>query len=200
MKTDLFSRRDAFPKLQWLLAVCITVSGSAASGNYAASQTQARTAGGTPLKIGFVDSQIIIQQYPEAQEAQKKIQASIERWQTQLDTMIRAHQSRVEEYDKKKAMLNEAAKLAEEQKLLEQQQKILEFRNKKFGQGGELQELQERTMTPVRQKILKAIEVVAAEEGMSFIFDKGAEVPVLLHGDNKYDVTFKVLDRLKRGK
>jgi len=97
-------------------------------------------------------------------------------------------------------MLNEAAKLAEEQKLLEQQQKILEFRNKKLGQGGELQELQEKIMTPVRQKILKAIESVATEEGMSFIFDKGAEVPVLLFGDNKYDVTFKVLDRLKRGK
>ncbi len=168
--------------------------------NSAAGQTQPRTERTTTMKLGFVDSQVIIQQLPEAQEAQRKIQSSLDLWQSQLDTMAKAYQTRLEDYDKKKAMLNEAAKLAEEQKLLEQQQKILEFRNKKLGQGGELQELQEKIMTPVRQKILKAIESVAAEEGMSFIFDRGAEVPVLLFGDNKYDVTFKVLDRLKRGK
>jgi len=168
--------------------------------NSAAGQTQPRTERTTTTKLGFVDSQVIIQQLPEAQEAQRKIQSSLDLWQSQLDTMAKAYQTRLEDYDKKKAMLNEAAKLAEEQKLLEQQQKILEFRNKKLGQGGELQELQEKIMTPVRQKILKAIESVATEEGMSFIFDKGAEVPVLLFGDNKYDVTFKVLDRLKRGK
>jgi Skp family chaperone for outer membrane proteins len=55
-------------------------------------------------------------------------------------------------------------------------------------------------MSPVKDKIIKAIQSVAKEEGMSFVFDKGAEVPVLLFGDAKFDVTFKVLDRLKRGK
>jgi outer membrane protein len=152
------------------------------------------------LKLGYVDSQVIIQQFPEAVEAQKKIQASLQNWQEQIDTMAKAYQSRLEDYDKKKAMLNDQAKLAEEQKLLAEQQKIVDFRNKKLGQGGEFQQLQEKNMTPVKEKILKAIEVVAKEEKMSFVFDKGADVPVLLYGDRAFDVTFKVLDRLKRGK
>lgn len=152
------------------------------------------------LKLGYVDSQAIIQQYPEAQEAQKQIQSKLSMWQDQIDTMAKAYQSRLEEYDKKKAMLNDQAKLAEEQKLLAEQQKIVEFRNKKLGQGGELPQLQEKIMTPVKDKIIKAIGAVAKEEGMSFVFDKGAEVPVLLYGEPKFDVTFKVLDRLKRGK
>jgi outer membrane protein len=152
------------------------------------------------LKLGFVDSQVIIQQYPEAVEAQKKIQASLQGWQDQIDTMARAYQSQLEDYDKKKAMMNDQAKLAEEQRLLSEQQKIVDFRNKKLGQGGELQQLQEKIMTPVKDKILKAIEVVAKEEKMSFVFDKGADVAVLLYGDRAFDVTFKVLDRLKRGK
>jgi outer membrane protein len=152
------------------------------------------------LKLGFVDSQVIIQQYPEAVEAQKKIQASLQGWQDQIDTMAKAYQSQLEDYDKKKAMMNDQAKLAEEQRLLAEQQKIVDFRNKKLGQGGELAQLQDKIMTPVKDKILKAIEIVAKEEKMSFVFDKGADVAVLLYGDRAYDVTFKVLDRLKRGR
>jgi outer membrane protein len=152
------------------------------------------------LKLGYVDSQVIIQQFPEAQEAQQKIESSLKQWQAEIDTMAKVYQTRLEEYDKKKAMLNEQAKLAEEQKLLEQQQKILDYRNRKLGQGGELQQLQDKTMTPVRDKIIKAIGAVAKEEGMSFVFDKGAEVPVLLFGEARFDITFKVLDRLKRGR
>jgi len=152
------------------------------------------------LKLGYVDSQVIIQQFPEAVEAQKKIQSSLQSWQEQIDTMAKAYQTQLEDYDKKKAMLNDQAKLIEEQKLLAEQQKIIDFRNKKLGQGGELQQLQDKIMSPVKDKILKAIESVAKEEKMSFVFDKGAEVPVLLYGDRAFDVTFKVLDRLKRGK
>ncbi|MGA9364851.1 MAG: OmpH family outer membrane protein [Bacteroidota bacterium] len=152
------------------------------------------------LKLGYVDSQVIIQQFPEAVEAQKKIQASLQSWQDQIDTMAKTYQNRLADYDKKKAMLNDQAKLGEEQKLLAEQQTIVDFRNKKLGQGGELQQLQDKTMSPVKDKILKAIEAVAKEEKMSFVFDKGADVPVLLYGERSFDITFKVLDRLKRGK
>jgi outer membrane protein len=152
------------------------------------------------LKLGYVDSQVIIQQFPEAVEAQKKIQGSLQSWQDQIDTMAKTYQNRLADYDKKKAMLNDQAKLSEEQKLLAEQQSIVDFRNKKLGQGGELQQLQDKIMSPVKDKILKAIEVVAKEEKMSFVFDKGADVPVLLYGDRSFDITFKVLDRLKRGK
>ena len=65
------------------------------------------------LKLGYVDSQAIIQQLPEAQDAQKRIQSSLEQWQAQIDTMAKAYQTHLEEYDKKKTMMNDQAKLAE---------------------------------------------------------------------------------------
>ena len=179
--------------LAWVIAFMV-INGSAVA------QTASKSERDPALKLGYVDSQVIIQQYPEAQEAQKKIQASLQLWQAQLDTMVRSYQSHFEDYDKKKAMMNEQAKLAEEQKLLAEQQKINDFRSQKLGQDGELAQLQERVMTPVKDKILKAIEAVAKEEGMSFVFDKGSELAVLLYGAEKFDVTFKVLDRLKRGR
>jgi outer membrane protein len=50
----------------------------------------------------------------------------------------------------------------------------------------------------VKKKIYAAIEKVAKEEGMQFIFDKSGDI-LLLYADEAFDITFKVLDSLKRG-
>ncbi len=48
---------------------------------------------------------------------------------------------------------------------------------------------------PVKDKVIKAIEDLAKELKYNFIFDKADGV--LLFGDKEYDLTFKVLDKLK---
>ena len=47
--------------------------------------------------------------------------------------------------------------------------------------------------------MLKAIETVAREEGASFVLDKVSEATIVLYADAKFDLTYKVIDRLKRG-
>ena len=91
-----------------------------------------------------------------------------------------------------------AAKDAEQQRLQDMRQKALDFQNQKLGQNGEAQQLRDKKLAPIRDKILKAIEAVAKEEGFSFVFDKANDI-LLLYADSKYDLTYKVLDRLKRG-
>ena len=49
---------------------------------------------------------------------------------------------------------------------------------------------------PIKQKI----ETVAKEEGMQFVFDKTEQAAILLYADSAYEITYKVLDKLKRGK
>jgi outer membrane protein len=46
---------------------------------------------------------------------------------------------------------------------------------------------------------MEAIGQVAQDEGMSFIFDKTGDV-LLLYADESYDMTYKVLDKLRRQK
>jgi outer membrane protein len=54
-------------------------------------------------------------------------------------------------------------------------------------------------MKPVKEKIFKAIDEVSKEESMQFVFDKAGDV-ILLKADPQFDITYKVLDLLKRGK
>ena len=54
---------------------------------------------------------------------------------------------------------------------------------------------QNELFEPVKDKITKTIESVAKEMKINFVFDKADGT--MLYGDKKYDITFKVLDKLK---
>lgn len=151
------------------------------------------------LKIGFVDSDVIFQQYPEAQEVQKKLDAMIRGWQDEIDRMTQEYQTNLQDYQQKQALMTEPAKQKTEQDLISLRQKILDYQNQKLGQNGELSQQQDKLLGPVKEKIIKAIEEVAKEESFHFILDRNDQFLIVLYGDARFDVTFKVLDRLKRG-
>lgn len=151
-------------------------------------------------KTGFVNSAKIFQEVPEAKEAQKKIDALTKPYQDSLEAKQRSLQGKYEEYQKKEALMTDAAKKSAQQELLELERGYNEYRLEKFGSDGELAKQTEKILAPLKEKILKAIERVAKEEKYSFIFDQTEQIKVLLYGDAAHDLTYKVIDRLKRGK
>ena len=151
-------------------------------------------------KVGFVNSTKIFREFPEAQDAQKKLDAVIKPLQDELEAKQRELQQKYEEYQKKEGLMNETAKKAEQQQLIELEQKLNAFKYEKFGDDGALAKEQEKLLEPIKKKILTAIERVAKEEKYAFVFDQTEQVKVLLYGDAAHDLTFKVIDKLKRGK
>ena len=146
-------------------------------------------------KIGFVISPKIFQELPEAMEAQKRLQSLEKPLQDSLTAMAQDIQVRIEEYQKKETMMNDAAKRTATQEIQDMQRRATEWSEMK---RRELLDQQEKILNPVREKIRKAIEAVAKEEKYAFVFDKN-ETETLIYGDAANDLTFKVLDRLKRG-
>lgn len=152
------------------------------------------------LKIGYVDSQIILTQLPEAIKAQSDLDALTKKWSDQLDSLTLSYQQLLTDYQKQAQTMTDEQKLAKQQELIAMEQKILGFRNQKFGQpNGEIYMKQEEIFEPVKKKIYAGIEQVAKSEGMQFVFDKSGDI-LLLYADAAFDITFKVLDNLKRGK
>jgi outer membrane protein len=151
-------------------------------------------------KIGYVNSSKIFQELPAAQDAQRRIDALGKPIQDSLETMQRDLQARYEDYQKREALLNEAAKKTEQQKLIDLERRMNEFRVAKLGNDGELAHETEKLLAPLRERIKNAINTVAKEEKYSFVFDKTESIQILLYGDPAHDITFKVIDRLKRGK
>jgi outer membrane protein len=151
-------------------------------------------------KIGYVNSQTILEQYPAAIKAKSDLDAIVAKWRQEADSMQTALQQFYADYQKQANTMTPEKQRESQQKLVMKDQEIQQFQQQKFGQpNGEYYQKENQIMGPVKQKIFEAIEKVAKEEGLNFVFDKTGDV-VLLYADADTDITFKVLDKLKRGK
>lgn len=156
-------------------------------------------AGAQTLKLGYVDSQKIFEGLPEAQRAQKDLDSKLQAWQDSLESMSANFQTQYELYQAQQGTMSDAANKSKQQELLKLQNEIQEYRAKKFGQSGEAAVLRSKMLAPLQEKVLKAIDEIAKEEKLHFVFDKIQDASIILYADSKFDYTFKVLDRLKRG-
>ena len=147
------------------------------------------------MKIGWVNSQAIMDKLPEAQDAQKQIDNLVAEWQSELAKMQNDWQKKYEEYDKKKLILTDQLRAQSEKELQDLDKKIADYRNKKFGQNGELFQKQNDLMKPVQNKIFKVIEDIAKEDNYDYVFDKSGDI-LLMYTNDKYDLTTKVFERL----
>lgn len=147
-------------------------------------------------KIGWISSQAIMDKLPEAQEAQRQLDAIVAGWQTELSTMQADWQKKFDDYDKKKLILTEQGRAAAEKELQEMDKKIADFRTKKFGQNGELFQKQNELMKPVQDKVFKAIQDIAKEDNFDYVLDKSGQI-LLVYANDRFDLTQRVLERLK---
>jgi outer membrane protein len=156
----------------------------------------AAATGQTP-RVGFVNSAKIFQEIPEARAAEKQLEAFAKPVQDSLAMMQKSIEERIDEYQKKEAMMTETAKRTAQQEIQSLSGQARDYAQRK---DTELAQHREKVLGPLKDKVLKAIERVAKEERYTFVFDQTEQVQVLLYGDPNHDLTFKVIDKLKRGK
>ena len=161
---------------------------------------QTTPATNSALKIGYVDSEVILAQYPEAIKAKSDLDGLVAKWKKDVDSMTTDLQKSYTDYQKQAQTMKKEELQKVQQTLAQKDQALQQYKDQKFSQpNGEYFQRQDQVMKPVKEKIFKAIDEISKEEGMQFVFDKAGDV-VLLHADPQFDITYKVLDRLKRGK
>ncbi len=147
------------------------------------------------LKIGYIDSDTIMKKLPDAQDAQKKLDNIIQEWQDELKKIKREWKTKYDDYEKKKLTMSPQRRAEVEKELVSLENKISDFREKKFGANGELFKKEDEIMKPVQNKIFNAIQEVAKEEDLDFVFDRSGDI-LFLYAKEKYDITNLVLDKL----
>lgn len=146
------------------------------------------------LKIGYTTPDYILGLMPES----KQIQAELESQSKQFQNMIDAKQKELEilaaDAQQNAASWDElirAEKEREYQSVLEGLQRFQQEAQQK------IQQKQQELLKPVYEKIGKAIEDVAKENGYTHVFNLGTVgIDVLLYGRQEDDVTNLVLKKL----
>ncbi len=152
------------------------------------------------VRIAHVNSEIILRELPEAQQVRKELETTIKMWQDELEKMGKELQDGFEDYQKKQALLDPKAKAEKEKSLQDLQQRAREYQFQKFDtREGEAVKLREKKFAPIQERVMNVIEQVAKADGFNYVFDKLEAATNLLYADPKFDLTYKVIDQLKRG-
>jgi outer membrane protein len=148
------------------------------------------------LKIGYVDSDTIMDKLPDAQDAQQKLDVMIKDWQTELNKLEKNWKDKYDDYEKRKLIMSDQTRAEVESELVKLEEKMNDYRQKKFGANGELFQKQEEVMKPIQNRIFDTIKKVAEEQDLDFVFDRSGDI-LFLYAKPEYDITNLVLEKLK---
>jgi outer membrane protein len=148
------------------------------------------------MKIGYVDSDAIMDKLPDAQDAKQKLDVLVQEWQGELNKIENTWKTKYDDYEKRKLIMTDQSRAELEAELVKLEKQISEYREKKFGTNGEMFQKQDELMKPVQNKVFSAIKEVALEEDYDYVFDRSGDI-LLLYAKDKYDITVKVLNKLK---
>ena len=147
-------------------------------------------------KIGYVDSDAIMDKLPDAQDAKQKLDVFVQEWQAELNKIENTWKTKYDDYEKRKLIMTDQSRAELEAELVKLEKQISDYREKKFGTSGEMFQKQDELMKPVQNKVFSAIKEVAQEEDYDYVFDRSGDI-LLLYAKDKYDITVKVLNKLK---
>lgn len=146
-------------------------------------------------RFGYVDTDYILQNLPEYNQAQQRLKTQTEQWNREIV-------NRQNNLDKIQAdFLNEKVLLTEDQikkqqEIIDTEQKeIKQLQEKRYGQSGDLIVLRKSLVKPIQDQIWIAVKEVAEKRNYGFIFDKGSDL-IMVYTDPKFDISREVLLQL----
>lgn len=148
------------------------------------------------LKIGYIDSDAIMDNLPDVQDARQKLDALIQEWQSELTKLESDWKTKYDDYEKRKLIMTDQLRSETEASLVQLETQIAQYREKKFGTNGELFQKQDELMKPVQNKIFVALKEIAEADDYDYVFDRSGDI-MILFAKEKYDLTSQVLEKLK---
>ena len=148
------------------------------------------------LKIGYIDSDAIMDNLPDVQDARQKLDILIQEWQTELTKLETDWKTKYDDYEKRKLIMTDQTRSETEAALVQLETQIAQYCEKKFGTNGELFQKQDELMKPVQNKIFVALKEIAEQEDYDYVFDRSGDI-MILFAKEKYDLTTQVLEKIK---
>lgn len=144
------------------------------------------------LRIGYIDSQVILQAAPGAQEAQEAFDQQMEQYREEIQRRGSELDELVQQYQRQQSTLSPEARDARENEIrtreIQYQQRLEEMEQ-------EAQQRQQQLVEPILERMAEAIDDIRAEGEYTMIFDTASRA--IIAADPDLDLTERVLQRLQ---
>ena len=146
-------------------------------------------------KIGYVDSDYILNLVPEFATIQQNVDRQAQEWETEIENAQQRVDDMFREYQARELLYTNEERKRKRDEIVQAEEESERLRMRYFGPEGELFVQQDNLMRPLQERLMRAIEKVAAEEGYDYIFDKSGEF-LFLFARDQYDLSDRVLEEL----
>src|SRR2546423_13274655 len=155
---------------------------------------QASSAPASPVKIGYINSAVILQQAPGRAEAESQFDREVGVYRQQIQRMDDSLKTLMAAFDREAPKLDSVTREARRTTI---GQREVEYQTRARGLDSTMQARQAQLVKPIMERVQTVIEAIRAEDGYAVILDVGAQVSVVVAADKKLDLTDRVLARLK---
>ena len=149
------------------------------------------------IKIGYIDTEYILENLPEYNKISKRLEEKAGDWKKEIEERSRKIDQKKESLKSERILLTSEMIEEIEEEILIDEEELSEYQQKRFGPRGDLIIQKQQLIQPIQDQIFNAIRELAKSRNYDFIFDKSADI-VMLYSDKRYDVSDQILRTISR--
>lgn len=146
-------------------------------------------------RFAYVDTEYILDLLPEYRSAQKQLEQLSADWEKEIEKRQQAIDKMYRDFNAEQVLLTEELRKRREQEIKDKEKELKDYRTQKFGYEGELFKKRQELIRPIQDKVFEAVQKIAKQGALDFIFAKGGEM-IMLYSNAKYDKSDEVLAEL----
>ena len=149
------------------------------------------------VRIGYIDTEYILQNVPEYQEATAQLDGKVQQWKAEIEQRLTSIDTKKKQLNSESVLLTKELYEERLEDITFEEAEILDYQQKRFGPNGDLMIQKKQLIQPIQDQIFAAVQEIAGNKQYDFIFDKSADV-VMLYSAERFDISDLVLRSITR--
>lgn len=130
-------------------------------------------------KIGFIDSDLIMEHMPEYAGIEQRLNLLSENWQQEISNMENEIERLEADFEAREILFTDEIREQRLNEISRKKDELERFIEDKFGPNGEYFTRQKELLEPIQRSIFDALTRVASRESYDFVFDRADDVRFL---------------------
>lgn len=149
------------------------------------------------VRIGYIDTEYILQNIPEYQQATAQLDQKVQQWKTEIEQRLADIESKKKQLNSESVLLTKELYEERMEDISFEEAEVLDYQQKRFGPNGDLMIQKQQLIQPIQDQIFAAVQEIAGGKKYDFIFDKSADV-VMLYSAERFDLSDLVIRSITR--
>lgn len=146
-------------------------------------------------KIGYVDTQYVLDQMPEYKTVQQKLSKLEQQWRNEIEKQRKEVQTLEQKFEARELLYTDEERTRKRREIEQAREKVEQLRQQYFGPEGQLYTRQQELMRPIQERVLEAAESVATTDGYDYVVEKKGDA-LFLYAREEHDLSDRVLREL----